>query len=68
MYYLNAEEEFFADQAKYFFEFSVVDEADTSLGGCWTESDVLLVPYRRVVLIEAAKLSAIVQQVKSYTA
>lgn len=68
MYYLNAEEEFFADQAKCSFEFTVVDESDTSVGGCWTESDIQLVPFRRICLIEASKLSAIVQQVKTFTA
>lgn len=61
----NPEEEIIADEATASFEFSVEKESDSALSGKWTESDDEMVPYRRVLLFESAKLQPIIDKIKS---
>lgn len=57
----NPEEEIFADDAMCSFEFSVDKDSDTS---AWADDDEEMVPHRRVMLFEAAKLPAIIEKIK----
>jgi len=61
----NAEEEIFAEEAIASFEFCVDEEADNALYGKWTETDCEMVPYRRVLLLEASKLQIIFNKIQS---
>lgn len=63
--FANAEEEIFANQAQYSFEFDVVTDSDSSLSGKWSEGDVEMIPHRRVLLIEGKQLPNIIQIVKT---
>lgn len=62
----NGEEEIFAKEAQYSVEFNVTNESDTSVCGKWTEDDVEMIPYRRVLFINGDKLVNIVQQIKQF--
>jgi len=62
----NAEEEIFAEEAIVSFEFCVDEEADNALYGKWTETDCEMIPYRRVLLLEASKLQVIFNKIQSY--
>lgn len=64
----NPEEQIFYDQCDVSFEFNVSSESDTAVSGKWTEDDVEMIPYRRLLLIKAQKLPSIVQQVKQFVA
>lgn len=64
--YSNAEEEIFAREAQYSFDFNVVSESDTSVGGKWTEGDVEMIPHRKVLVIKGDQMEHIVQQVKLF--
>ncbi|KAH0955664.1 hypothetical protein HN011_001350 [Eciton burchellii] len=61
----NAEEEIFAEEAIASFEFCVDEEADNALYGKWTETDCEMIPYRRVLLLEASKLQIIFNKIQS---
>ncbi|XP_011874993.1 PREDICTED: protein BCCIP homolog [Vollenhovia emeryi] len=61
----NPEEEFFAEEAIASFEFSVKEEADSGLSGTWDETAEQMIPYRRVLLIEASKLQSIFDKIQS---
>lgn len=50
------------------FEFSVKAESDTGLSGQWMEEDVIMTPYRRVLLLSADKLEPLIQRIKDYVA
>ncbi|XP_076177996.1 protein BCCIP homolog [Ptiloglossa arizonensis] len=60
----NPEEEIFAEEATFSFEFSVEKESDSGLSGTWTETDNEMIPYRRVLLFEATKLQQIIDKIK----
>ncbi|CAL7946331.1 unnamed protein product [Xylocopa violacea] len=62
----NPEEEIFAEEATVSFEFSVEKESDSGLSGTWTESDDEMIPYRRLLLIEANKLQPIIDKIKTH--
>ncbi|XP_058797989.1 protein BCCIP homolog [Phymastichus coffea] len=62
--YSNPEEEFFADEATFSFEFSVEKESDNGLSGAWEEDDYEMTPYRRVLLFESSKLQRIVDRMR----
>lgn len=66
--YSNAEEELFAKDADYSFEFNVVQESDTAFGGKWVEGDVEMLPHRKVLFFKGQKFSSIVQKVKQLLA
>ncbi|OXU17072.1 hypothetical protein TSAR_014827 [Trichomalopsis sarcophagae] len=61
----NPEEEIFAEEADCSFEFSVEKDTDNGLSGAWTEDDYEMVPYRRVLLFESAKLQQIIDKIKT---
>lgn len=66
--YSNAEEEIFAKEADFSFEFNVVQDSDTGFGGKWMEGDVEMIPHRKVLLFKGHKFSGIVQKVKQLLA
>ena len=64
IFWSNPEEEIFAEEATFSFEFSVELDSDSGLSGAWTESDKEMIPYRRVLLFEASKLPVILDKIK----
>jgi len=66
MQFINAEEEFFYEQATMKFHYSVEEEADTCLSGSWSFDDVPMKPYRTVMLIPADRMPAIMDKLKQY--
>lgn len=48
------------------FEFSVVNESDSALGGSWTEDDIELVPFRRVLVFTAHKFDSILKEASEF--
>ncbi|KAM3859313.1 protein BCCIP homolog [Diretmus argenteus] len=66
MMFVNAEEEFFYEQATMKFHYSVQEEADSCLGGRWSFDDVPMKPFRTVMLIPADKMPAIMDKLKEY--
>ncbi|KAL0964781.1 hypothetical protein UPYG_G00328850 [Umbra pygmaea] len=66
--FVNAEEEFFYEQATMKFHYSVQEESDTVLSGRWSLDDVPMKPQRTVMLIPADRMSAIMDKLKEYLA
>lgn len=64
--FVNAEEEFFYDQAALKFNYSVQDECDTGLGGRWTFQDVPMKPFRTVMIVPVDKLGEIMENLTQY--
>ncbi|XP_061763544.1 protein BCCIP homolog isoform X2 [Nerophis ophidion] len=64
--FINAEEEFFYEQATLKFHFSVQADADTCLTGRWSFDDVPMKPFRTVMLIPADRMSSIMDKLKEY--
>ncbi|KAM9838093.1 protein BCCIP homolog [Aulostomus maculatus] len=64
--FVNAEEEFFYEQAIVKFHYSVQDETDSCLSGRWSFDDVPMKPFRTVMLIPADKIPAIMDKLKEY--
>ncbi|TNN03433.1 protein BCCIP homolog [Takifugu flavidus] len=64
--FVNAEEEFFYEQATIKFHYSVQDEADSCLSGRWSYDDVPMKPFRTVMLIPADRMPAIMDKLKEY--
>uniref|UniRef100_A0A4W6F6K0 Protein BCCIP homolog n=1 Tax=Lates calcarifer TaxID=8187 RepID=A0A4W6F6K0_LATCA len=64
--FVNAEEEFFYEQAIMKFHYSVQEEADSCLSGRWSFNDVPMKPFRTVMLIPADKMPAIMDKLKEY--
>lgn len=62
--YSNGEEEVICEQALANFTYSVKGESDTALAGNWRESDSTLIPYRKVLLIDANQLDSIIHSIK----
>lgn len=65
--YSNVEEEILCEKCLDNFEFSVKTETDTGLSGNWTESDKTLIPYRKLVLFDASKLTDVIESIKEIT-
>lgn len=49
------------------FEFPVTKESDSGLSGLWTEDDVEMLPFRRVLLFSAPKFDTIIKKISSST-
>ncbi|XP_037547422.1 protein BCCIP homolog [Nematolebias whitei] len=64
--FVNAEEEFFYEQAALKFHFSVQEDADSCLSGRWSFDDVPMKPFRTVMMIPADKMPAIMDKLKEY--
>ncbi|KAK2884644.1 protein BCCIP homolog [Channa argus] len=64
--FINAEEEFFYEQAILKFHYSVQEEADSCLSGRWSFDDVPMKPFRTVMLIPADRMPAIMDKLKEY--
>ncbi|XP_075999735.1 protein BCCIP homolog [Genypterus blacodes] len=64
--FVNAEEEFFYEQAIMKFHYSVQDEADSCLSGRWSFDDVPMKPFRTVMLIPADRMPIIMDKLKEY--
>ncbi|XP_028332467.1 protein BCCIP homolog [Gouania willdenowi] len=64
--FVNAEEEFFFEQAIIKFHYSVQEEADSCLSGRWSFDDVPMKPFRTVMLIPSDKMPAIMDRLKEY--
>lgn len=64
--FVNAEEEFFYEQATLKFHYSVQDEADSCLSGRWSFDDVPMKPYRTVMLVPNDKMPVIMDKLKEY--
>lgn len=64
--YTNGEEELFCKEAVCSFEYSVQSESDTGLSGKWMEDDKNLIPYRRLLVLDAGKLPNLIMNVKSF--
>uniref|UniRef100_A0A8C6UGK5 Protein BCCIP homolog n=1 Tax=Neogobius melanostomus TaxID=47308 RepID=A0A8C6UGK5_9GOBI len=64
--FVNAEEEFFYEQAELRFHYSVEEEADSCLSGRWSFDDVPMKPFRTVMLIPSDKIPVIMDKLKEY--
>uniref|UniRef100_A0A6Q2WZ24 Protein BCCIP homolog n=2 Tax=Esox lucius TaxID=8010 RepID=A0A6Q2WZ24_ESOLU len=64
--FVNAEEEFFYEQATIKFHYSVQEETDTVLSGRWSFEDVPMKPQRTVMVIPADRISAVMDKLKEY--
>ncbi|XP_004080493.1 BRCA2 and CDKN1A-interacting protein [Oryzias latipes] len=64
--FVNAEEEFFYEEALLKFHYSVQEEADSCLSGRWSFDDVPMKPFRTVMLIPADRMPAIMDKLKEY--
>lgn len=64
--FVNAEEEFFCEQAIIKFHYSVQEEADSCLSGRWSFDDVPMKPFRTVMLIPSDRMPAIMDKLKEY--
>lgn len=64
MTFNNPEEEIFSEEADCSFEFSVEKDSDLGLSGKWEEDSDTMIPYRRVLLFEASKLTQIIDKIK----
>lgn len=65
LYWSNPEEEIFNEEAEGYFEFCVKADSDSGLGGQWLEDDIQMVPYRRVLIVQARKLDDIISKIRS---
>uniref|UniRef100_A0A3Q3X7M5 Protein BCCIP homolog n=1 Tax=Mola mola TaxID=94237 RepID=A0A3Q3X7M5_MOLML len=64
--FVNAEEEFFYEQAIIKFHYSVQEETDSCLSGRWSLKDVPMKPFRTVMLIPTDKMPVIMDKLKEY--
>ncbi|KAM8837023.1 protein BCCIP homolog [Spinachia spinachia] len=64
--FVNAEEEFFFEEAVLKFHYSVQEETDTCLSGRWSFEDVPMKPFRTVMLIPADRMPAIMTKLTDY--
>ncbi|KAM6897879.1 protein BCCIP homolog [Xenentodon cancila] len=64
--FVNAEEEFFYEEAIIKFHYSVQEEADSCLSGRWSFDDVPMKPFRTVMLIPTDRMPAIMDKLKEY--
>lgn len=62
----NDEEELFLKAADVSFDFNVVNEADSGLGGKWLSEDKQVLPYRRILFFKADKLKNIINQIATF--
>uniref|UniRef100_A0A1A8Q831 Protein BCCIP homolog n=1 Tax=Nothobranchius rachovii TaxID=451742 RepID=A0A1A8Q831_9TELE len=64
--FVNAEEEFFYEQAIIKFHYSVQDDADSCLSGRWSFDDVPMKPFRTVMLVPADRIPAVMDKLKEF--
>lgn len=64
--FINAEEEFFYEQAILKFHYSVQEETDSCLSGRWSFDDVPMKPFRTVMLVPTDKMPAIMDKLTEY--
>ncbi|XP_072523355.1 protein BCCIP homolog [Salminus brasiliensis] len=64
--FVNAEEEFFYEQAVARFNYSVQEEADSCIAGRWSFDDVPMKPFRTVSLIPMDRMPVIIDKLKEY--
>uniref|UniRef100_A0A3Q4H479 Protein BCCIP homolog n=1 Tax=Neolamprologus brichardi TaxID=32507 RepID=A0A3Q4H479_NEOBR len=64
--FVNAEEEFFYEQAILKFHYTVQEEADSCLSGRWSFTDVPMKPFRTVMLVPTDRMPAIMEKLKEY--
>ncbi|KAK1794225.1 hypothetical protein P4O66_011121 [Electrophorus voltai] len=64
--FVNAEEEFFYEQAVAKFNYSVQGEADSCLTGRWSLDDVPMKPFRTVCLVPMDRMPFIMDKLKEY--
>jgi len=60
----NAEEEAFVQHSIASFDYTVKEEADSGLDGAWDEDDLQMIPFRRVILLDAKSLPDIISSIK----
>lgn len=65
--YSNAEEETICDNAVASFEYSVKNEIDSGIAGDNLDSSSKVIPYRKVILLDADKLPSIIGTIKTLT-
>ncbi|GAA6100563.1 protein BCCIP homolog [Tachysurus ichikawai] len=64
--FVNAEEEFFYEQAVVKFHYSVQEEADSCHSGRWSFDDVPMKPFRTVCLIPMERMPVIMDKLRDY--
>ncbi|XP_012718264.1 protein BCCIP homolog [Fundulus heteroclitus] len=64
--FVNAEEEFFHEQAIIKFHYSVQEDADSCLSGRWSFDDVPMKPFRTVMVIPMDRMPTIMEKLKEY--
>ncbi|XP_054898575.1 protein BCCIP homolog [Poeciliopsis prolifica] len=64
--FVNAEEEFFHEQAIIKFHYSVQEDADSCLSGRWSFDDVPMKPFRTVMVIPMDRMPAVMEKLKEY--
>ncbi|XP_016536168.1 protein BCCIP homolog isoform X1 [Poecilia formosa] len=64
--FINAEEEFFHEQAIIKFHYSVEEDADSCLSGRWSSDDVPMKPFRTVMVIPMDRMPAVMEKLKEY--
>ncbi|XP_076856106.1 protein BCCIP homolog [Brachyhypopomus gauderio] len=64
--FVNAEEEFFYEQAVAKFNYSVQEETDSCLTGRWSFDDVPMKPFRTVCLIPMDRMPVIMDKLKEH--
>ncbi|MEQ2299606.1 hypothetical protein AMECASPLE_016901 [Ameca splendens] len=64
--FINAEEEFFHEQAIIKFHYSVQEDADSCLSGRWSFDDVPMKPFRTVMVIPMDRMPAVMEKLKEY--
>jgi len=63
--FANAEEEIISEEALYHFDYDVSNERDALLAGNWSSKDDTYSPWRRIIVLEASRLDAIVDKIRS---
>ncbi|KAK7918791.1 hypothetical protein WMY93_010075 [Mugilogobius chulae] len=64
--FVNAEEEFFYENAVLKFNYSVEEEADSCLSGRWSFDDVPMKPFRTVMLVPSEKIPVVMDKLKEF--
>ncbi|XP_015231374.1 PREDICTED: BRCA2 and CDKN1A-interacting protein [Cyprinodon variegatus] len=64
--FINAEEEFFHEQAIIKFHYSVQEDTDSCLSGRWSFDDVPMKPFRTVMVIPMDRMPAVMEKLKEY--
>ncbi|CAL9699237.1 unnamed protein product [Knipowitschia caucasica] len=64
--FVNAEEEFFYEEASLKFHYSVEGETDSCLSGRWSFDDVPMKPFRTVMVIPSERLPVIMDKLREH--